>query len=44
MKLVRCRMNENKPWIPCIKLSDDLGKHTGDPAEIQLCKDTLGIE
>lgn len=44
MKSVRCRMNENKPWIPCIKLSDDLGKHTGDPAEIQLCKDTLGIE
>jgi nicotinate phosphoribosyltransferase len=44
MKLSRCRINSKREWSKCIKISDDLGKHTGDPAEIQLCKDTLGIE
>lgn len=43
MKLTRCRMNENKPWIPCIKISDDEGKHMGDPAELELAYKTLGI-
>lgn len=31
-------------WIPTIKLSDNLGKHTGDPRMISLCKDMLNIK
>ena len=31
-------------WIPTIKLSDNLGKHTGDPRMITLCKDMLNIK
>jgi len=30
-------------WIPTIKLSDDVGKNTGDPDMIDLCKRTLNI-
>lgn len=44
MKLTRCKMNENKSWIPCIKISDDLGKHMGNPEELDLAAKTLGIE
>lgn len=44
MKLTRCRMNENKPWIPCIKISDDFGKHMGDKEELEVAYKTLGID
>ena len=44
MKLRDCRMNDNQPLIPCIKLSDDEGKHTGDPDEVRRAKETLGIK
>lgn len=30
--------------IPCVKLSDATGKHTGDPAAIENCKYALGIK
>ena len=43
MKLTKCRMNENKPWIPCIKISDDQGKHTGNKEELELAAKTIGI-
>lgn len=43
MKLTKCRMNENKSWIPCIKISDDLGKHMGNQEELDLAARTLGI-
>lgn len=43
MKLKECRMNDNQTMIPCIKLSDDLGKHTGDIEEVRRAKETLGI-
>ncbi len=43
MKLWKCRMTAKEPWINCVKLSDDKGKHTGEPREIRLCKETLGI-
>jgi nicotinate phosphoribosyltransferase len=30
-------------WIDCVKLSDNMGKHTGKAEEIKRCKDTLNI-
>lgn len=43
MKLVACRMNDNQPWYPCIKLSDDEGKHLGSDKEVEICKTQCGI-
>lgn len=31
MKLTRCRMSPKDPWEDVIKISDDLGKHMGNP-------------
>lgn len=44
MKLRECRMNDKQDMIPCIKLSDDEGKHTGDPEEVRRAKEILGIK
>lgn len=33
----------NDKWIPTIKLSDNPGKHTGDPEMINLCKQTIRV-
>lgn len=44
MKLSRCKMNVNQKWRECIKLSDDLGKHTGSDREVQACLYELGLE
>ena len=30
-------------WVPAVKLSDDVGKHTGDKKEVELCKGILRI-
>ncbi|WP_207421298.1 nicotinate phosphoribosyltransferase [Desertivirga brevis] len=42
------KMTEAKPvnqdWTPVIKLSDEKGKYTGDPKEIELAKSILRIE
>ena len=43
MKLTEVSIQEDE-WIPTVKLSDEEGKHTGDPKTIQLAKDILGIE
>jgi nicotinate phosphoribosyltransferase len=37
-------MNSKQPWEDCIKLSDDLGKHMGNPDEIEAAKFALHIE
>jgi len=34
----------NNEWVPAVKLSDDIGKNTGDPKEVKLCKQTLRIK
>lgn len=43
MKLSQCKMNVNQEWKECVKLSDDPGKHTGSPAEIQACLYELNL-
>lgn len=42
MKLMACRMNSKQTWTDCIKLSDDAGKHMGNPKEIEICKHEIG--
>lgn len=42
MKLTKVQSASGK-WIPTIKLSDEKGKHTGDPKMINLAKDFLQI-
>jgi nicotinate phosphoribosyltransferase len=46
MKLMKCRLNANRPWVDCIKISDDKGKVMGSPTEIQIANTelNLGIE
>lgn len=36
-------MTEKERWHPCVKLSDVGGKHTGEPEEIRLAQETLGL-
>lgn len=43
MKMSDCRMNSNQPWQKTIKLSDDIGKHMGDPYEIKCAEYELGL-
>ena len=43
MKLWECKMTEKERWHPCVKLSDVGGKHTGEPEEIRLAQETLGL-
>ena len=42
MKLMQCRMNSKQTWADCIKLSDDAGKHMGNPKEVEICKHEIG--
>ena len=44
VKLVAAKITEKRNWKKVVKLSDDLGKYTGDPEEIEICKKTLEIE
>lgn len=44
MKLVECQISPTQKWHHSVKLSDVEGKHIGDPDEIKLAQDTLGIE
>lgn len=43
MKLTAAKLTEKKAWQKAVKLSDDLGKYTGDPDEVDIAKRTLGI-
>lgn len=44
VKLTAAKITEKRNWKKVVKLSDDLGKYTGDPEEIEICKKTLDIE
>jgi nicotinate phosphoribosyltransferase len=41
IKLTAC--NFNGEWVNTVKLSDDLGKNTGDSTEVKLCKEILWV-
>ncbi|CAK7014749.1 MAG: Nicotinate phosphoribosyltransferase 2 [Desulfovibrio sp.] len=43
IKLTEVRLTEKKPWQKAVKLSDDIGKHTGDPEEAELAMRTLNL-
>lgn len=43
MKLTSCQMNKNQPVFNCVKLSDDLGKHTGQEEEVEHCLNELEL-
>lgn len=44
MKLTAAKLTEKKEWQKAVKLSDDLGKCTGDPVEVEIAKKTLNIQ
>lgn len=44
IKLIAAKLTEKKEWQKAIKLSDDRGKYTGDPDEVEIAKRTLNIE
>ena len=43
IKLIEVKNTPDSPAVPAIKLSDTTTKHTGDEAEIVLCKQLLRI-
>lgn len=43
IKLISSKQKSNDNYHPTIKLSDDPGKHTGDPDEIEFCKKILNL-
>jgi nicotinate phosphoribosyltransferase len=44
MKLSRCRLSYKDNWEPCLKISDDQGKHMGSEEEFQTATKELGLE
>lgn len=44
IKLTKIKPNKKGEYLQAVKLSDVLGKNTGDEKEIEICKLTLGIE
>ncbi len=43
IKLTAAKPGKKYAYHPAVKLSDDPGKYTGDPAEIELCKKILDL-
>lgn len=44
MKATKVRMTPREPWQETLKISDDLGKHTGSQAELEVAKRQLGLK
>ena len=38
MKLDAIKLDDNSPWVPCVKVPDEPGKEMGDPKEVEYCK------
>jgi nicotinate phosphoribosyltransferase len=43
MKMSHCKPYGTDEWLPVTKLSDIKDKHTGDPEEVELCKQSLRL-
>lgn len=43
MKLNKCRIDSNHKWIDCVKISDDVGKHTGNVTELKIADAELNL-
>lgn len=43
IKLTEAKLTEKKEWQKAIKLSDDPGKYTGDPEEVEIALKTLNF-
>lgn len=43
VKLFECKPRGYQHFLPVVKLSDVAGKHSGDPKEIELCRELLRI-
>ncbi|MFA4971243.1 MAG: nicotinate phosphoribosyltransferase [bacterium] len=43
IKMTRARAWPTNPWRPAVKLSDVPTKHSGDPEEVERCKQALGL-
>lgn len=43
MKLSKCRLSNKDPWEKSLKISDDIGKHTGDDYEYEIAKYELHL-
>lgn len=43
IKMSECKPWGDDRWIPVVKISDDVGKHTGPKEEIDICMRTLNI-
>ena len=43
IKLTSAKITEKRQYKDVVKLSDDLGKYTGNPEEIEIAKHTLGL-
>ncbi len=44
IKLTGFKPREDAEWVPTVKLSDDVGKHTGNEEMIDICKKVLGVD
>ena len=42
MKLDAIKLDENSPWVPCVKVPDEPGKEMGDSREVEYCKYVTG--
>ncbi len=43
MKLTNCRISQRECWKPCLKISDDVGKHLGCEQEFKVAAYVLGL-
>ena len=43
IKHLKCKLDNQAPWLNTVKLSNDTVKHMGDPEEVTICQNTLKL-